>query len=89
LNINLSSWLAALHSSGAARDAALSRLHEMLLRLATHEAHRREPSGREMRDEGQSPVRDARPSFVRRLGVWHLNEHDGDGDEALEDRWRD
>ena len=46
MDLDSSSWLAALDDPGTKRDAALARLHEMLLRVAIHELYRRGPAFR-------------------------------------------
>ena len=46
MDLDFSSWLAALDDPGTKRDAALARLHEMLLRVAIHELYRRGPAFR-------------------------------------------
>jgi RNA polymerase sigma-70 factor, ECF subfamily len=65
-------WLAALEASGAVREAALMRLHALLLRVAGAEASRRAPevgvAGRELDDVVQQAADDALVAIVAKLG---------------------
>jgi RNA polymerase sigma-70 factor, ECF subfamily len=64
-------WLTALEDSGAVRDAALARLHALLLRVAHSEAARRAPAvgvtGRELEDVTQQAADDALVAIVAKL----------------------
>jgi len=65
-------WLGALEGSGALRDAALGRLHALLLRVARAEAGRRASgmgvSGPELEDVAQQAADDALLAILRKLG---------------------
>ena len=65
-------WLGALASSGAQREAALARLHEMLLRVAQRECRRRGPrlrvTGPELEDLAYQAAADALVAITRKLG---------------------
>ena len=65
-------WLGALASSGAQREAALGRLHEMLLRIAHRECRRRGPrlriTGPELDDLAYQAAADALVAITRKLG---------------------
>ncbi|HEX5299644.1 MAG TPA: hypothetical protein VFW50_21875, partial [Streptosporangiaceae bacterium] len=65
-------WLGALASSGAQREAALGRLHEMLLRVAQRECRRRGPrlrvTGPELEDLAYQAAADALVAITRKLG---------------------
>ena len=65
-------WLGALASSGAQREAALARLHEMLLRVAQRECRRRGPrlriTGPELEDLAYQAAADALMAITRKLG---------------------
>ena len=56
-------WLSTLAGSGAQREAALARLHEMLLRIAHRECRRRSPrlriTGPELEDLAYQAAADA------------------------------
>ena len=71
MDMNSSSWLAALGDAGTTRVAALARLHEMLLRVAVHEAHRRGPTfrigGPELDDLAHQAANDAMVSLLGKL----------------------
>jgi RNA polymerase sigma-70 factor (ECF subfamily) len=65
-------WLADLRSSGAVRDAAVKRLHELLLRAARFEVARRRPAlphlrGDELDDIALEAADDALMSVLARL----------------------
>src|SRR3954452_19356978 len=66
-----SSWLAALRDCGRAREAALARLHAMMLRAATHEAYQRGPAvritGPELDDIALQAANDATLSLLSKL----------------------
>jgi RNA polymerase sigma-70 factor (ECF subfamily) len=65
-------WLAALEGFGSVREAALARLHALLLRAAHAEAARRASGlgvgGRELDDLGQQAADDALLAIVGKLG---------------------
>ena len=65
-------WLGALASSGPQREAALARLHEMLLRIAHRECRRRGPrlriTGPELEDLAYQAAADALVAITRKLG---------------------
>jgi RNA polymerase sigma-70 factor (ECF subfamily) len=65
-------WLAALEGAAPARDAALGRLHALLLRVARSEAARRAPAiglaGPELDDLTQQAADDALVGIVAKLG---------------------
>jgi RNA polymerase sigma-70 factor, ECF subfamily len=65
-------WLTALEDSAAVRDAALARLHALLLRVARAEASRRAPAvgvaGRELDDVVQQAADDALVAIIAKLG---------------------
>src|ERR1700752_462571 len=65
-------WLGALASRGAQREAALARLHEMLLRIAHRECRRRSPrlriTGPELEDLAYQAAADALLAITRKLG---------------------
>lgn len=71
MDMDSSSWLTALDDTGTKRDAALARLHEMLLRVAIHEAYRRGPTfrigGPELDDLAHQAPADAMASLLRKL----------------------
>jgi RNA polymerase sigma-70 factor, ECF subfamily len=65
-------WLAALRSTGATRDGAVARLHDLLLRAARYEVARRRPTlphlrGDELADIAQEAADDATVSVLARL----------------------
>jgi RNA polymerase sigma-70 factor (ECF subfamily) len=65
-------WLGALAGSGPQREAALARLHEMLLRIAQRECRRRGPrlriTGPELEDLAYQAAADALVAITRKLG---------------------
>ena len=65
-------WLSTLAGSGAQREAALARLHEMLLRIAHRECRRRSPrlriTGPELEDLAYQAAADALVAITRKLG---------------------
>jgi RNA polymerase sigma-70 factor, ECF subfamily len=65
-------WLTALENSGAVRDAALARLHALLLRVARSEAMRRAPAlglvGPELEDVVQQAADDALVAIASKVG---------------------
>jgi len=65
-------WLGALAGSGAQREAALARLHGMLLRVAQRECRRRGPrlriTGPELEDLAYQAAGDALLAITRKLG---------------------
>jgi len=65
-------WLRGLHADGAARDEAVARLHELLLRAARFEVARRRPTmphlrGNDLDDIANEAADDALVSVLRRL----------------------
>ncbi|HEY4024207.1 MAG TPA: RNA polymerase sigma factor [Pseudonocardiaceae bacterium] len=64
-------WLRALSASGGRRDAGLSRLHALLLRVARHEMHRRAPrslvTGPEADDLAYQAAADAMVGILAKL----------------------
>jgi RNA polymerase sigma-70 factor (ECF subfamily) len=65
-------WLAALRGSGPTRDAAVARLHDLLLRAARFEVARRRPTlphlrGNELADIAQEAADDATVAVLARL----------------------
>lgn len=65
-------WLRALSSTGPERDAALVRLHELLVRIARGEARRRGPrwriSGPELDDLAYQAAADALLAITAKIG---------------------
>jgi RNA polymerase sigma-70 factor (ECF subfamily) len=65
-------WLGALAGRGEQREAALARLHEMLLRIAHRECRRRGPrlriTGPELDDLAYQAAADALVAITRKLG---------------------
>jgi RNA polymerase sigma-70 factor, ECF subfamily len=65
-------WLGALAGGGAQREAALARLHEMLLRIAQRECRRRGPrlriTGPELDDLAYQAAADAVMAITRKIG---------------------
>ena len=65
-------WLGALAGRGEQREAALARLHEMLLRIAQRESRRRGPrlriTGPELDDLAYQAAADALVAITRKLG---------------------
>jgi RNA polymerase sigma-70 factor, ECF subfamily len=65
-------WLGALAGKGVQREAALARLHEMLLRIAQRECRRRSPrlriTGPELEDLAYQAAADALVAITRKLG---------------------
>jgi len=74
MDMDYSSWLTALDDAGTTRDAALARLHEMLLRVAIHEAYRRGPAvrigGPELDDLAHQAANDAMVSLLGKLDTF-------------------
>jgi RNA polymerase sigma-70 factor (ECF subfamily) len=66
--------LADLHATGPARDAAIERLHELLLRVARAELHRRSATGRiggpELDDLSYQATADALVTIVGKLDTF-------------------
>jgi RNA polymerase sigma-70 factor (ECF subfamily) len=65
-------WVRELHAGGAVRDAAVARLHALLLRAARFEVGRRRPAlphlrGEELGDIATQAADDALMSVLRRL----------------------
>jgi len=67
-------WLSALTGTGAAREAALTRLHGLLVRVAVRELRRREAgagiSGRERDDLVHQAADDAMLAILGKLGTF-------------------
>jgi RNA polymerase sigma-70 factor, ECF subfamily len=65
-------WLGALAGTGSQREAALARLHEMLVRIAQRECRRRGPrlriTGPELDDLAYQAAADAVMAITRKLG---------------------
>jgi RNA polymerase sigma-70 factor (ECF subfamily) len=65
-------WLRTLRAAGAERDAALARLHGLLVRVAARELRRREASawvpGRELDDLAHQAAADAMVAILVKLG---------------------
>ncbi len=65
-------WLGVLAGTGPQREAALTRLHEMLLRIAQRECRRRGPrlqiTGPELEDLAYQAAADALVAITRKLG---------------------
>ncbi|MHA6668524.1 sigma-70 family RNA polymerase sigma factor [Homoserinimonas sp. A447] len=74
MDIDSSAWLTALDDAGTKRDAALARLHEMLLRVAVREAYRRGPifriGGPELDDLAHQAANDAMVSLLGKLSTF-------------------
>jgi RNA polymerase sigma-70 factor, ECF subfamily len=65
-------WLRQLHSAGSMRDAAIARLHAVLLREARYEVRRRtaalaHPSGRDLEDLAMQAADDALLAILAKL----------------------
>jgi RNA polymerase sigma-70 factor (ECF subfamily) len=64
-------WICALTSTGRAREAGLARLHELLVRVAAGELHRREVSsgitGPELDDLAHQAAADAMLAIIAKL----------------------
>jgi RNA polymerase sigma-70 factor (ECF subfamily) len=64
-------WISALTSTGPAREAGLARLHELLVRVAAGELHRREVSsgisGPELDDLAHQAAADAMLAIIAKL----------------------
>lgn len=65
-------WISTLSGAGSQRDAALTRLHGLLLRVAVHELRRRETSsgigGAELDDLAHQAAADAMLAILDKLG---------------------
>ena len=72
LDAESAEWLSALAGRGAQREAALARLHEMLLGIAQRECRRRGPrlriTGPELDDLAYQAAADALVAITRKLG---------------------
>jgi RNA polymerase sigma-70 factor, ECF subfamily len=72
LDAESAEWLGALAGRGLQREAALARLHEMLLRIARRECQRRGPrvriTGPELEDLAYQAAADALVAITRKLG---------------------
>lgn len=64
-------WISVLSATGPQREAGLARLHELLLRVAVHELHRREPTsgvgGAELDDLAHQAAADAMLAVLDKL----------------------
>lgn len=65
-------WLTQLHADGPVRDAAIARLHALLLREARYEVRRRttmlvHPSGRDLEDLAMQAANDALLAILTKL----------------------
>src|ERR1700744_3666402 len=67
-------WLSALTGTGAAREAALARLRDLLVRVAVRELRRREAgagfSGPELDDLAHQAADDAMLAILAKLGTF-------------------
>ena len=67
-------WVGALTGTGAAREAALARLHDLLVRVAVRELRRREAgagfSGPELDDLAHQAADDAMLAILAKLGTF-------------------
>ena len=67
-------WLRLLHSEGSERDAGLSRLHELLLRVARHETRRRRSrlaiEGPELDDLAHQAAADAMLAILAKVDTF-------------------
>ncbi len=74
MDLDSSSWIAALDGAGITRTEALSTLHQMLLKVAVHEAHRRGPmfrlGGPELNDLAHQAADDAMVAVLRKLDTF-------------------
>src|SRR6266550_2352342 len=72
LDADSAEWLRVLADSGPRREAALARLHEMLLRIARGEVRRRGPrlqvTGPELDDLAYQAAADALVAITGKLG---------------------
>jgi RNA polymerase sigma-70 factor, ECF subfamily len=72
LDAESAEWLSALADGGSQREAAVARLHEMLLRVAQRECRRRGPrlriTGPELEDLAYQATADALVAIIRKLG---------------------
>ena len=72
LDAESAEWLQALAGAGRQREAALARLHELLLRIARREATRRAPrlsiSGPELDDVAHQAAADALLAITAKIG---------------------
>jgi RNA polymerase sigma-70 factor (ECF subfamily) len=71
LDAESAEWLSALAGGGSQQEAALARLHEMLLRVAQRECRRRGPrlriTGPELEDLAYQAAADALVAIIRKL----------------------
>lgn len=71
MDADSSLWLASLRATGPEKDAALGRLHAMMLRIATREAYQRGPAfritGPELDDLALQAANDAMLSLLSKL----------------------
>jgi RNA polymerase sigma-70 factor, ECF subfamily len=74
MDMDSASWLTALDDAGTQRNAALARLHEMLVRVAIHEAYRHGPAARiggpELDDIAHQAANDAMVSLLGKLDTF-------------------
>ena len=74
MDLDSSSWMAALGGSGITRNEALSTLHQMLLKVAVREAYRRGPmfriGGPELNDLAHQSADDAMVAILGKLDTF-------------------
>lgn len=74
MDLESSTWIAGLDDAGAKRDTALVHLHEMLLKVAIHEAYRRGPmfriAGPELNDLAHQAADDAMVALLGKLDTF-------------------
>lgn len=74
MDMDSPSWIAALTDVGVTRNAALACLHEMLLKVAIHEAYRRGPmfriGGPELNDVAHQAADDAMIALLGKLDTF-------------------
>lgn len=74
MDIDSPSWIAALDDVGTVRNEALACLHEMLLKVAIHEAYRRGPmfriGGPELNDLAHQAADDAMVAVLGKLDTF-------------------
>jgi RNA polymerase sigma-70 factor (ECF subfamily) len=67
-------WISVLRATGPEREAGLARLHELMLRVAMHELHRREStsgvSGAELDDLAHQAAADAMLAVLDKLDTF-------------------
>jgi RNA polymerase sigma-70 factor (ECF subfamily) len=74
MDMDSQAWLTALAPPATTRDAALAHLHQMLLKIAIHEAYRRGPScrigGPELDDLAYQAANDAMVALLGKLDTF-------------------